>query len=302
MKKFIAILIYFTFFANSAFADIWDVLYAKNSPSLVREKPYVNSNIIAELKTWYVVLDKGTLSNKWTRILLTDWKIWYIYNFNIWKNKWSKYEIKWNYWLIDETSEIRQLPSSKSNLIWMLYENDNFELMHMNYIFGIWAKIRILDWTHKWEIWYIAKEKIILSCNYENWYDVFKSTFNFKNIPDTSYCSRIKVNGNSSSSSSSSSSTNSSSSSSTESLQDFLDNLNGIMNDTSDTTTTNTTITTEDEDIWDFLDNLNDVLNDTSDTTWSTTNTTTTSSTNTTSTTSDTSMEDFLKNLWDMLN
>jgi len=234
MKKIVSLIVFFTLFINISFAEYLDVLYIKNSPSLVREFPKINSNIIWELKRWYVVIDYWEVSKHWTKVKLTDGKIWYIFNFNFDKNIKSKYQVNWNYWNITRATLLKNLPSEKAHsTFWELFKDDTFEVLHLNYLNNSWIKVKITSWKKNWKIWYINKEYAKTYCDYSSLNNILFNTFGEKNIPDSTYCSKIlnSLNG-----------TNNTND------DDFLDNLFDEFNNVQ-----NEPINTNDDN---FLDNL----------------------------------------------
>ena len=193
MKKIISLFLFSLLLFNSTYATIWDVLYVKNTPTIVRAEPVVNSNIIATLKVWYVILDEWSIWTKWNRVRLTDGKEWYVYNFNVANISSNKYEIKWNIGNLKHNFVLRSWASSKANSIWLVKKYDNFEVLHLNYINSTWLKVRMTTWKNKYITWYLNKEYVNLVCaDRSNYNDIFKlkSSPLYWKLTDTTYCAR----------------------------------------------------------------------------------------------------------------
>lgn len=86
MKKILWIFLLFTFLLNITFANFWDIYSINKSKTYVKEYPFVYSKLVWELKKWYIVKDLWEDINGWKKVMLTDWKIWYLLNNNIGEN------------------------------------------------------------------------------------------------------------------------------------------------------------------------------------------------------------------------
>lgn len=196
MKKIVSFLLLLPFTLYSTYADYGDILYIKNSPSIVRQDANMNSQIIAELKKWYVVLEESKVWNRWTKVRLTDGNIWHILNFNLRLNKYNTYEVKWNYWTIWWMTLLRNWPTFEGNPIGLLLKWNKLKVINPNYFSNNWIKVQILNWNSWWKIWFLHKKSIYLHCDFDLWNSTLSKVFDLQensNLIDTTYCARVAL-------------------------------------------------------------------------------------------------------------
>jgi len=183
MIKILYIFLFFFFLFSSANANFWDILYVKNDNTLVRDNKSIDSNIIKVLKKWYIVIDRTKYKwNIWTKVELTDWNIWYIYNFNLLNNESTNLEIKWNIWIFNNNALLR------NTAYWDSYSNifvkkwTYFKVLNINYINNYYVYVEIINWINKWKKWFVNKKYLDLYCVNQDKIDIFSHYYLFKNI------------------------------------------------------------------------------------------------------------------------
>lgn len=161
MKKIILICLILAFSINMSYAQNWDILSVKYMYTPILSTNDNNSNVVGFLQKWYIVLDKW---NYWdyTKVMLTDSKIWYVLTYNLEDIKSINYNINYNKWKTSWDVKFFSQASFISKKLWTLKTNVEFYIIHTNYINSDFLKIKVINWPLKNKTWYIENKNLNL--------------------------------------------------------------------------------------------------------------------------------------------
>ena len=165
MKKLVALLSIFFISTYSVYGGFNDLLYVKHDNTRVVSSPSISSQIMTKMKRGYIVLDQWSSQNGYTKVKLSSWDFWYIYETSLWTQEWNPIEVNGNGWILHTMTLLRNIPSGRWNPMGIVFSWNTFELLHPNFFNTQRMKVKVLDGRSAGKVWYIKSNVANIECS-----------------------------------------------------------------------------------------------------------------------------------------